>query len=276
MFSRYFIHNGVISDFEKQTGNLLPLLDNIFKLTETIWFCHNNLPLFEKHIISLQEKTRLLKLPKHPFIDDQKELLRVSKRLINKNKAFQSGILMYFFVWNTTGSEIYITCTPKDEKHFPISGNGVLCSYAENVKYSENPMGSLSLMNETLWESLKLQIKDSRNQNLILTNEENAITEALEANVFFIKDGTLFTPSVHTGCYLDSIRETILEAAKKLQMNIEERSDLTKEAILEMNEAFLAAEALGMQRIIGINDKRFIHVQTELINTELNKLLGIV
>ena len=93
---------------------------------------------------------------------------------------------------------------------------------------------------------------------------------------FFIKNNTLITPSIQTGCYLDPIREYIIESAIQLQMNVDEHTNLAKEEITGMNEAFLASEASGMQRIIGIDDKRFIHVQTELINTELNKLLGIV
>ena len=185
MLSRYFIHNGVISDFEKETENLLALLDKSFELTETIWFCHNKIPLFEQHIQSLNEVIDLLNLPKHQYIEDAKELLRVSKRLINKNKAFQSGILKYTFVWKNKATKVYITCTPFKEKHFRIVEDGALCTYAENVKHSGTPLGRFYFINEIPWKSLKSQTEKTRFQNLLLTNEDNAITEGLETNVFF-------------------------------------------------------------------------------------------
>ena len=275
MVARFYIKNGKIADFEKNSEYALPFLSKTFEISEEIWFCFNELPLFQKHISSLQEQINLLQLPKHAFINDSKELLRVSKRLINKNKAFKSGVLNYLFFWNNGKTDVYITCQPNEAGHFPLIQKAILCTYAEKEKYSKNPWGSFRFKNEPTWNTLQWKIENSRFQNMVITNENNVITECIKSNVFFIKKDTLFTPSKNTGCYIDHIRELILDAAKNQNLRVEEKSDLSQENILEMEEAFLASETLFMEKIIGINDKRFIHNKTVLINTHLNNLFGI-
>ena len=83
----------------------------------------------------------------------------------------------------------------------------------------------------------------------------------------------MFTPSVETGCYIDTIQSLVLQAAKNIGFSVSEVDNLGPQDILQMDEAFIASEAKSMQKIIGIDNKRFIHKKTGAIHIELNKIL---
>ncbi len=273
MVARFYIENGSILDFEKRDTQLKPFLKNEFVLSEKVWFKHGILPLFDKHIALLKEITAELKLPTIPSVENKNEFLRISKRLVNKNKAFKSGFLEYTFIWGNDKVNTFITCTPQQFQEFPLLEEGVFCAYAERVKYSGSPYISFRFKNEPLWNSLSMLLKGSMFQNAVVTNEENNITECIEANIYFIKGNTLHTPSLSTGCYNNLLRGLIIEAALQLNLEIDENARLGKEFILEADEAFLASEGSGMQKIVGIDKKRFLHNKVKQLNEELNKLL---
>ena len=193
MPARFYIKNGHIEDFEKDTAPLSTFLCGNFMLTEKIWFCHNELPLFQNHMALLAERTKLLKLPPIPLLAQPKELLRVSKRLINKNKAFMSGLLTYLFVWEEVNVETYITCQPHQTGYFPLLPTGLLCTYADNKKYSAQNHGDMAFANELLWETLRLQLQGTPFQTTS-SPMNNKLSQSVWQPMFFLLMAIACTP----------------------------------------------------------------------------------
>lgn len=73
----------------------------------------------------------------------------------------------------------------------------------------------------------------------IRLNERGEITSACVANVFWVKDDGLFTPSLRTGCLAGTTREYILEnlACEEVEAGIE--------ALQEADEIFLTSAGIG-------------------------------
>jgi len=69
---------------------------------------------------------------------------------------------------------------------------------------------------------------------------EGFISECAFANIFFVKDGLLFTPSLKTGCLRGTRREFIIEIAREIGIPIREGFFETKE-LLTADEVFITS-----------------------------------
>ena len=63
-----------------------------FSLKEKMWFANGQIPFFPDHIRNIEEILALAGKTWPAEIPPQKELVRLSLRLINKNKAFNYSI----------------------------------------------------------------------------------------------------------------------------------------------------------------------------------------
>jgi branched-subunit amino acid aminotransferase/4-amino-4-deoxychorismate lyase len=98
-----------------------------------------------------------------------------------------------------------------------------------------------------------LAYKEARSRGFdeaIRLNEIGQIASASMANVFWLKEGKLYTPSLKTGCLAGTTREFVLE-----KLECEE----VETAIEEINGAeaiFLTSAGLGVVRIADFDGKR--------------------
>lgn len=85
----------------------------------------------------------------------------------------------------------------------------------------------------------------------IRANDGGMVTSGCVANVFWLKNGELFTSSLTTGCLAGTTREFVLENMNchEVEASIEELDDA--EAI------FLTSAGIGVVRVAEFNEKRF-------------------
>ncbi len=96
------------------------------------------------------------------------------------------------------------------------------------------------------------------------------IAEATGANIFFVKNGELFTPK--PDCFLNGItRQTVINLAKKLQLNVIE-DHFQIDFLSTCSEAFLTGTAVEITPISSIDNYKFNDrtITRKLIN-EFNK-----
>lgn len=85
-------------------------------------------------------------------------------------------------------------------------------------------------------------------------NERGEIASACMANVFWLKGGRLFTPSLTTGCLAGTTREFILE-------NLEcEEVEAGVEAIREADEIFLTSAGIGVIQVAEFEGKNLRNI----------------
>ena len=98
-----------------------------------------------------------------------------------------------------------------------------------------------------------LALEDAQAKNFdeaIRLNEKDEIVSACLANVFWKKDGAIYTPSLETGCLNGTTREFVLESFAE----VKER----KAGLIELDEAdevFLTSAGIGIVNCKFENDK---------------------
>ena len=268
----FLIINGEI--IRKEDANLMHLfLDEPFVLSQKIWFGFGGIPLFEQNLSFLHQQLEVFNIEIPNFLKNKRELFRISKRMLNKNKFYRSGLINIQLFINDTQIDYIISCIGYPEFDFPFSKRGLLVNFSELQKHSENPLNRHSFYNITNWKIMESQLRYSNFQNSIILNEEGMTCEGITSNIFMVKDNVLITPSLDSGCFEDTIRNPVLEATAKLQIKILELSNIKREHFIEMNEVFFASEELGIQWVLGVENKRFVHQITKQIHGKLNEIL---
>ncbi|MEP6788123.1 MAG: aminotransferase class IV, partial [Acidobacteriota bacterium] len=85
---------------------------------------------------------------------------------------------------------------------------------------------------------------------VIQVNERGFITSAVMANVFWLKDGVLHTPSLTTGCLPGTTREFVLE-------NIECREiEATLDELNKADAIFLTSAGLGVTQVAEFGSRK--------------------
>jgi len=268
----FLIINGEIVRMEDAHTTHI-LLNEPFILSQKIWFGFGGIPLFNENIDSVCQQLNVINIPIPDFLKNKRELFRVSKRMLNKNRYFRSGILNFQLYIVNSEIDYTITCQPFSSSDFPVANNGVLVNFSIIPKDSTNPLNCYNLYNKPIWKAIEYQLTGTSYQNSILLNEKKMVCEGIASNIFMVKDGVLITPSMESGCYEDTLRVFVLEVANRLKMRVMELSKIKKEQILEMNELFFANEHRGIEWVLGIENKRFVRYYSEKIHQKLNELL---
>jgi branched-subunit amino acid aminotransferase/4-amino-4-deoxychorismate lyase len=244
-----------------------------FNLSQKIWYGYGALPLFSENMEILKRQIECLNLQLPKNIQDQRELFRVIKRMLNKNKLYRSGHIHLQIFWNNSATHSLITCNAYTGFEFPVSHDGLLVNIAGQKKYSYNILNRFAFFSKPIWDAALAEIRGNQFQQAIILNEKNMICENAFANTFMIRGSELITPSLKTGCYEDALRVFIMETARNMGLKVSESDAITPEELAETDEVFLASEQLGINWILGLENVRYIHYYSDRIHEKLNEFL---
>ncbi|KAF0237827.1 MAG: branched-chain amino acid aminotransferase/4-amino-4-deoxychorismate [Prolixibacteraceae bacterium] len=268
----YVILNGGI--LKKHETGFTPFFWNEpFVITQKMWFGFGGIPLFFENIETIKLVLNTINADVPDILHNEKELFRITKRMLNKNRFYRSGLITCQVYIGKTETNVVLTSVNFPGFDFPVSQHGIIVNYSEFEKYSANPLGPFTFSNEPIWKFADSRIRGTAFQNSIILNEKGFVCDCISANIFMVKGKTLITPSVETGCYTDTLRKYILNVAEKTGLNVVESDNIKKEEIYQMNEVFMASEEFGIQWIIGVLNKRFVHNYSRIIHGQINEFL---
>ena len=101
-----------------------------------------------------------------------------------------------------------------------------------------------------------------------MLDHRNYVAEGTGANIFFIKDDSIYTPIAD--CFLNGItRQTVIEIVKNKGFNLEEKY-IKQEEVKNFDEAFLTGTAAEVTPIRSIDNVKFAIGE----NTETFKIMN--
>ncbi|WLR50925.1 aminodeoxychorismate lyase [Bacillus tianshenii] len=150
-----------------------------------------------------------------------------------------------------------------NEGVFPAK-QGKILRTVRNTPESEIRLKSHHYLNNIL---AKQEIgKQSHTEGIFLT-AEGYVAEGIVSNIFWVKNGVLYTPAVETGILDGITRKWVMALAKKRGIKIEE-GFYPIEKLLDADEAFVTNSIQEIVPLNGIEDVRFLNerVVPSLIN----------
>ena len=137
---------------------------------------------------------------------------------------FHKRSLPYTRAQYTLGIRLHLLLSPRNEQSPLVSIKST--NYLENILAKEEAIRNGA--EEGLW-----------------LNTKGYISEGTMSNLFFIKDKTLFTPALASGCLPGTRRQLILDLARSLQIPV-------CEGLYPFSDLFLADEIFMTNALMGI------------------------
>lgn len=211
-----------------------------FGIFETIKLSQGQLCFWEAHWQRLSDSAEALGLQ----LDHTSEQLLAAIRELVVNEGLRDGVIKVSLLAAGEGAQCYVYSRPamvalQDARLLFLSDsvlneNGVLTGHKTH-NYMEN----------------MLLLKAARSagcSDVIRVNVAGQLAETAMGNLFFIQDGTLFTPGVATGLLPGVVRAVVIEAAEILGISVVE-GDFVPNVIQLMEAAFVTNSLCGIQPV---------------------------
>lgn len=208
--------------------------------------------LWEKHWRRLADNAAKLRID----LSENDEIITTEavENLIAENRVKVGRARITFFderpsgIWSfETNRNTSLLITSADPRPVPENFMLTVSPYPIN---SRSPLAGVKSCNY-LEQILALDEAKSRGfQEAVRVNENGKVTSGCMANVFWLKDDVLFTPSLATGCLPGTTREFVLE-------NLECRE--VEAGINELNSAdaiYLTSAGLGVATVAEYNGRK--------------------
>ena len=233
----------------EQQKAVIPFNDSGFLygdgLFETMRFDNYSIFSFEKHYNRLESGLKVVNLV-IPY--KQEELYNILNSLINKN-PIKSGIIRMMITRGTIDSllsksnpNIYISIKP----FYKIPDNPVKVVFYSEKKFPiirYNPaIKSMNYLGNML---AKKECEKDGAFEPVFFNSDNIITECAIRNIFYIKNNILFTPDLDLGILSGVMRDTVIQIAKALNIEVQE-SHISYKEVDKMDEAFITSTGIGL------------------------------
>jgi branched-chain amino acid aminotransferase len=236
---------------------------------ETMRAYKGKIVYFNEHLKRLESSSKLIKI-KIPY--SLAKIKSAIQETVDIN-GFEDAYVKLNLWKSEHGSDISVTVKEYD----PYPAQKYKRGFHTYVSQTRNNEGSflsrIKSHNYLLYQLAYLEAKNKGFDEAIILNNRGYITEASRSNVFLVKDGPAFTPSLSCGCLEGITRRVILDLAKRNHIEIFE-GNFTIHDLYGADEAFLTNSLMGVMPINSIERQPVSRGKiTKLFMTQYNSLL---
>jgi branched-chain amino acid aminotransferase len=153
-----------------------------------------------------------------------------------------------------------------------LNSNGLDIGIYTGVKKSCDLLSNLKTNNFLPYVMAALEAKKQKWNDAIILNSNNRICDSSIANVFLIKDETIYTPVLSEACVAGVIRKYILTQLPQMGYGCVEK-EITVEELLAADEMFLTNSIYNIRWVKSIADKSFGNSLTQKIYAGLDQTI---
>lgn len=218
--------------------------------------------LWEKHWLRLVGNAEKLKIDLVEFSENLTK--HALAEIVQENKVTNGRARITFF----DESRSSIWPFESDRKTSLLITTGDLRPVPDNFKLAVSPLpvnsrSPLAGVKSCNYLENLMTLDEAKNRGFheaVRINERGEITSAAMANLFWLKDDVLYTPSLKTGCLAGTTREFVLEnmACREALVSIDELNDA--EAI------FLTSAGLGVVCVSQYQSKTLSRIEHPILD----------
>ena len=201
---------------------------------------------FEEHMKRMEKGLRLLGID-NPFSSDSLE--EIMEALLEKNRIHKARVRVS--VWqDKQGIRSAIICQPfySYSKDKYIRGFSAIISSRIRKK---NRFSHIKTFKYSCFYEAFAEANSSGYDEAILLNSKGELVEGARTNLFWIKNGVLFTPAVRCGCLNGITRRLIIRCARSTGISCRAVSAGCGD-LLNADEAFLTNSLHGLMPLVRV------------------------
>ncbi|MDR0230130.1 MAG: aminotransferase class IV [Flavobacteriaceae bacterium] len=270
--------NGIIVsntniDIEKNRGFLYG--DALF---ETVKVLDGKVLFLEDHYFRLMSSMRILRMeiPMEFTMEFfQEEILKTVNSTEEKNNAFRVRFTVYrqdggkYLPMNREIAYV-VTCEPLEEEVYSISTNEYEVELYKDFYVTAHLLATLKTTNRLVNITGSIFAEENGYQNCLLLNDTKNVVEALNGNIFIVKDKVVKSPPLADGCMKGVMRKQIIDLLQKHTEYTFEEASISPFELQKADEIFITNVIVGIQPITKYRKKTFVSDLAAELVTKLN------
>lgn len=169
-------------------------------------------------------------------------------------------------IWGPDDNQLHylIECYPLSDADMRLNENGLVCGIATGVSKNADSVSHLKTSNALVYAMAARQAKQNKWNDALVLNIYGRIVESAIANVFWVRDGMIYTPPVTEGCIEGVMRRHILTSLPDIT-----EQPLTEAELMGADEVFLTNAIKGLRWIRTIEDASYNSNWAEKLHQKL-------
>jgi len=258
----HYIYNGKIVEAEQRMltpeSRGLRYGEGIF---ETIKVEGEKIYFLSDHFYRLERGLKTLNLQLPEFFSEA-ELKQLILKLCKKNGYLSARIRL--MCWRKDGGlydAVSDVCEYSIQSYplkiqYEINSNGLELCFFDAVKKPLDILSNIKHNNFLIYSLAARYAQDKKCNDAIVVNQEGNICDTTIANIFWIKDGAIFTNPLSDGPIAGVMRKQLLQQLLVLGITVVEKS-CSIEELYEADEVFITNVIRGCRWVKQIGDKNF-------------------
>jgi branched-chain amino acid aminotransferase len=244
---------------------------------ETIKILDHKILFLEDHYFRLMSSMRILRMeiPMNFTMEFfENEILSAAKSQ-NVAHSARARITIYrkeggYYLPENRNIEYLITVSEIEKPLYEIRTTEYEVDIYKDFYVSKQLLSTLKTTNRLINITGSIYAQENDLANCILLNEEKNVVEALNGNLFMLKNGVLSTPPTTEGCINGIMRKQILTIAKTIETLEVQESAISPFDLQKADELFITNSITGIQPITKYRKKDFDSAIANVLLTKLN------
>ncbi len=261
------------SDFLNHENRGLRYGDSLF---ETLRVVDGKIIFWEDHYLRLMASMRILRMiiP----MEFTMEFLHEQIAMTVQANAYSGASRVRFTVFRSNGglylpetNEISycIECSVLDSPFYSFTEGPYEIELFKDFYVHNDLTSTLKTNNRIINVVGSIYAEENGYQNCLLLNTDKMVTEALNGNIFMVKDQIISTPLLEDGCLNGIIRKKVIQILQKIEgFTLKERS-ISPFDLQKADELFITNSIVGVRPVLKYRKKEY---KSEVGMTMLGKL----
>jgi branched-chain amino acid aminotransferase len=176
-----------------------------------------------------------------------------------------------YYTPKTNDISFLIEVEPHADFGYVLNENGFKVDVFYDIKKTKNKLATLKTGNALIYVLAGIYKKDIKLDEVILLNDEGNICESVTSNVFFAKNGALYTPALTEACVEGVMRRQIIDLAQRNRILCYE-TNIPLNTMLNSDEIFFTNSIQGVRWVGEYKTKNYQNNLANLFTNKLNEL----
>lgn len=245
---------------------------------ETIKVSHSKILFWEDHYFRLMASMRILRM-EIPMEFTLEFLEMQILDLVQSNGFFTKSVRIKLIVFRNSDGfylpdnnnvKYIITSNTLSEDFYHLKENGNVVDLYKDHYVLADLLSTLKTNNRIINVTGSIFAVENELDNCLLLNTQKHVVEALNANLFLVKDNIIKTPPLSDGCIKGVMRKQVIDIIKLMPDFVFEETSISPFELQKADELFLTNVIIGIQSITKYRKKEFDNKTAKNLLGKLN------
>lgn len=273
MIGGYFLLNG---RFHKENDAVFDLADLTLRIegfSEVFRAEHNEILFRESICNHILATAWTIGLDLTGSIDPEGRLLQKDvSRLLNKNKLYLAAKIKIHIYPSNRHLNILLSAEEIERGYYPVHEPGLLLSFYRDHLQEIQSTSVYSTSGNFVRQMARRNAEELNGPNLILLNKQGNACETIDGSFAYLNNEEVIFTTDCSGGYRCAIKEDVIQSVKEAGFRPQEKDKIAPDELLQAEELFLFDACNGIQKVLGLDDRRYFSTKTHLIAEKFSKL----